>query len=192
MEHCISELRGTIANGTNDREACSKNWFAILVRVNTEKKVAHRLSMMGYECYLPIQTEAHKWSDRTRMIDRIIIPMVLFIYVNRKQISDISKYSFVHKFISYPGRTEPAIIPNDQIERLKFLLHNAISCVELTNSRFEIGDKIEITRGPLKGLYGELCYIKKDKPMIGIRIELFGYACVNINKSDVKIITNKN
>ena len=65
-------------------------------------------------------------------------------------------------------------------------LKNAETAVEVSDSIYEVGEEVEIVRGPLKGFSGELCYFEKGKPMIGVYLELLGYACVSVNKNDVK------
>ncbi len=173
------------ANGTNNREAHPKFWIAVLVQMNCEKKVSTQLSKLGIDNYIPTQKEIHYWSDRKKKIERIIIPMIVFAHVSKDEEIQLKKYSFIHKILSYPGQKESAIIPDEQIERLKYMLKYADSKVEINNEIFEIGEKVQIIRGPLKNLEGELCYFKSDNPMIAIRIGCLGYACVNILKSDV-------
>lgn len=170
----------------SDPQEPVKYWIAALVKMNTEKKVSAKLTQLGYHNYVPTQTVTRQWSDRKKRIDRIIIPMVVFILVNKEEETHLQRRSDLYKFISYPGEKEAAIIPNKQIEELKFMLHNADSAVEFSDSVYEIGEEIEILRGPLKGLCGELCYTKKGNPMIGVRIELLGYSYVSINMKDVK------
>ena len=172
--------------GTNDREAHPKYWIAILVQMNTEQKSSTKLTKLGIKNYVPTQPEIHQWSDRKKKIERIVIPMIVFVHVNKDTEKNLRTYSFVYKFISYPGQKEAAIIPDEQIEKLKFMLHHADSTVNFSDSIYKIGEEVEIIRGPLKGLYGELCYFEKEKPMIGVYLELLGYACVNVNKNDVK------
>ena len=58
--------KGSLVNGTNDREAHPKRWIAVLVQVNCEKKTATRLGKVGYETYIPTQQEVHQWSDRKK------------------------------------------------------------------------------------------------------------------------------
>ena len=186
---CKTELNlcgDSIVNGTSDREAYPKYWTAVLVQMCTEQKVSTKLNKLGITNYVPTQTEIHQWSDRKKKVERIVIPMVVFVFVDKDIEKQLRTYSFIYKFISYPGQKEAAIIPDEQIEHLKFMLNNADSTVEVSNTIYEIGDEIEIVRGPLKGLHGELCYFEKDKPMIGVYLELLGYACVNINISDIK------
>ena len=171
---------------TNDREACPKYWVAALVQMNTEQKVGTKLSKLGIANYVPTQSEVHQWSDRKKKIQRIVIPMVVFVLVDDRTEKLLKTYSFIYKFISYPGQKEAAVIPQEQIDKLRYMLENAESAVEVSDSIYEIGDEIEIVRGPLKGLSGRLCYVESEKPMVGVYLELLGYACVNVNKNDIK------
>lgn len=161
-------------------------WVAATVQMNTEKKVSLQLTKLGYHCYLPTQTEIHQWSDRKKKIDRIVIPTIVFVKVDKKQENELRMQPFIYRFISYPGQKDAAKIPDEQIEQLKFMLGKADSPIEFTDCGFEIGEEIEIARGPLKGLYGELCFKEKGKPMIGIHLNFLGYSLVNIDIKDVK------
>ena len=182
----LNSCAESLVNGTNDREAHSKFWIAALVQMNCEKKVASKLDKLGITNYVPTQKEIHQWSDRKKKIERIVIPMVVFVQVDKEIEKSLITYSFIYKFISYPGQKETAIIPDEQIEKLKFMLNNADSNVEVYDSIYEVGEEIEIVRGPLKGFSGELCYFEKGKPKVGICLELLGYACVSVNINDVK------
>ena len=182
----LNSCGDSFVNVTNDREAHPKYWIAVLVQMNTEQKSSTKLTKLGITNYVPTQSEIHLWSDRKKKIEKIVIPMIVFVHVDKETERTLRTYSFIYKFISYPGQKEAAIIPDDQIEKLKFMLNNADSAVEISDSVYKIGEEVEIVRGPLKGLYGELCYFEKEKPMIGVYLELLGYACVSVNKSDVK------
>lgn len=180
----------SFVNGTNDREAHPKYWIAVLVQMNTEQKSSTKLSTLGITNYVPTQSEIHQWSDRKKKIEKVVIPMVIFVHVDKETEKQLRTYSFIFKFISYPGQKEVAKIPDEQIENLKFMLNNAETTVEVSDSLFEIGEEVEIVRGSLKGLYGKLCYFEKGKPKVGIYLELLGYACVSVNINDVKSKNN--
>ena len=47
------------------------------------------------------------------------------------------------------------------------MLNNADSNVEVLDSVYEVGEEVEIVRGPLKGFSGELCYFKKGSQRSG-------------------------
>ncbi len=175
-------------NVTSESEACPKYWIAVLVQMNTEQKVSARLSKLGIVNYVPTQSEIHQWSDRKKKVERVVIPMVVFVLVDKEIEKSLRTYSFIYKFISYPGRKETAIIPHEQIDKLKFMLNNADSKVELSGSVYEIGECVEIVRGPLKGFLGELYYFEKGKPRVGVYLEILGHVCVNVNINDIKSI----
>ena len=95
------ELNGeSFVNGTSDREAYPKYWIAVLVQMCTEQKVSTKLNKLGITNYVPTQTEIHQWSDRKKKIERIVIPMVVFVQVDKEIEKSLITYSFIYKFIS--------------------------------------------------------------------------------------------
>ena len=181
-----SELE-SIVPVTTDREAHPKRWIAALVQMCTEKKVGERLTKLGVENYVPTQTEIRQWSDRKKKVERVVIPMVVFVRTDEKTERSLRMHSFIRKILTYPGQTAAAVIPNDQIDRLKFMLRQSDSPVEMMEQYLQVGDKVHIVRGALQGLEGEL-YKNVDKSMVAIHIEALGYACVSVSVEDIEKI----
>lgn len=173
---------------TTDREAHSKRWIAALVQSCLEKKVGERLDKLGVENYIPTQTVIRQWSDRKKKIERVVIPMIVFIRTDEMTERRLRMQTYIRKILSYPGQWKAAVIPDAQIDRLKFMLRHAESSVELLEQTLQVGEAIRVARGPLKGLEGEIYQVQPDKPMVAIRIDCLGYACVSIDKSDLEII----
>ena len=173
---------------TTDREAHSKRWIAALVQSCLEKKVGERLDKLGVENYIPTQTVIRQWSDRKKKIERVVIPMIVFIRTDEMTERRLRMQTYIRKILSYPGQWKAAVIPDAQIDRLKFMLRHAESSVELLEQTLQVGEAIRVSRGPLKGLEGEIYQVQPDKPMVAIRIDCLGYACVSIDKSDLEII----
>ena len=184
----LPSFSDSIVDGTTDREAHPKRWIAALVQSCTEKRVGARLDKLEVENYIPTQTEIHQWSDRKKKIERIVIPMIVFIHTDEMTERRLRMQTYIRKILSYPGQWKAAVIPDSQINRLKFMLRHAETSVELLEQSLQVGETVRVVRGPLKGLEGEICMAKDDKPMVAIRIDCLGYACVNIEKSDVEII----
>ena len=180
-----SELE-SIVLVTTDREAYPKRWVAALVQMCMEKKVGERLTKLGIENYVPTQTEIRQWSDRKKKVERVVIPMVVFVHTDEKTERSLRMHSFIRKILTYPGQTAAAVIPDDQINRLKFMLRQSDSPVEMMERHLEVGDKVHIVRGALQGLEGELCKCVPDKSMVAIRIEGLGYACVSVSIEDIE------
>ena len=178
----------SFANGTNDREACPKRWIAVLVQMNCEKKTATQLGKAGYETYIPIQQEIHQWSDRRKKITRVVIPMVVFVRVDEIERNLVRDLSFIYKLITYPGQSQPAIIPDSQISQLQFMVDNSKDQIVFKESSLCIGDTIQVIRGPLKGLTGSVCQTEDKKLMVAVRLDFLGYACVNIPITDIEQI----
>ena len=173
---------------TTDREAHSKRWIAALVQSCLEKRVGERLDKLGVENYIPTQTVIRQWSDRKKKIERVVIPMIVFIRTDEMTERRLRMQTYIRKILSYPGQWKAAVIPDAQIDRLKFMLRHAESSVELLEQTLQVGEAIRVSRGPLKGLEGEIYQVQPDKPMVAIRIDCLGYACVSIDKSDLEII----
>ena len=181
-----SELE-SIVPVTTDREAHPKRWIAALVQMCMEKKVGERLTKLGIENYVPTQTEIRQWSDRKKKVERVVIPMVVFVHTDEKTERTLRMQSFIRKILTYPGQTAAAVIPDDQIDRLKFMLRQSDSPVEMMEHHLQVGDKVHIVRGALQGLEGEL-YKNVDKSMVAIHIEALGYACVSVSVEDIEKI----
>ena len=151
------------------------------------KKVGERLTKLGVENYVPTQTEIRQWSDRKKKVERVVIPMVVFVHTDEKTERSLRMHSFIRKILTYPGQTAAAVIPDNQIDRLKFMLRQSDSPVEMMEQHLQVGDKVHIVRGALQGLEGEL-YKNVDKSMVAIHIEALGYACVSVSVEDIEKI----
>lgn len=49
----------------------------VCVQSNREKKTYERLTALGFEAFLPLQEEIHRWSDRSKKVRRVVVPMVV-------------------------------------------------------------------------------------------------------------------
>ena len=177
----------SFANGTNDREAHPKRRIAVLVQMNCEKKTATQLIKAGYETYIPTQQEIHQWSDRKKKVNRLIMPMVVFVRATVNEEEWLRSQSYIFKLLALPGSDEDkrkfaTPIPDYQIDRLKFMLEKAETEVTIV-SDFNVGDPISIIDGPLKGLEGVVSETDDKHSICGVLIDGLGYACVQISKS---------
>ena len=190
----VRKEKGSFVNGTNDREAYPKRWIAVLVHTNCEKKTATQLGKAGYETYIPTQQEVHQWSDRKKKVDRLIIPLVVFVRATVIEEEWLREQSYIFKLLALPGSDEDkrkfaTLIPDYQIERLKLLVENAKSEVTFV-SNLKVGDDVRVASGPLKGLEGVVSEADEKSSIVGIMIEGLGYACVKIAKCDIGVINN--
>ena len=165
------------------------NWYIARVRMNTERQVAKRLSLLGFETFVPTQIEIHQWKDRRKKVERLLIPPFVFVKAEANQPQELkNNYTFIYDWMSAPGERKPAIVPDYQIERLKFMLGNADSEVKMEYHPLQKGDQVRIIRGNLMGLIGNVVTDVDGKSMLSITIDYLGCASVKINLSDVELM----
>ena len=176
-DNLFQKKEKSFANGTNDREAYPKRWIAVLVQMNCEKKASTLLNKSGYETYIPVQQEIHQWSDRKKKVNRLIMPMVVFVRATVSEEEWLRNQSYIYKLIALPGSDEDkrklaTPIPDYQIDRLKFMLENAELEVTIV-SNLKVGDAVQVVIGPLRKLEGVISETN---------------ACVKIDKHYLKIL----
>lgn len=166
----------------------SEYWIAAYTRPRSEKKAAKELYALGVEVYLPIQTQMRRWSDRKKKVEVVVIPMVIFAKVNNETLDKVKQHPLILNPISFPGKKEPAPIPNVQIEQLKFILGQSDIPVDYDPNIVKVNDSVRVTRGKLMGLCGEVKSCSDSLYELIVQIDLLGGAKLIIPKTDVDVI----
>ena len=167
------------AHVTGNGVALSKRWLIAQVRIHHEKKTSERLTKMGIENYVPIQKKTHLWSDRLKKIDHIVIPMNIFVRVDAKEQKEVLMLSAISRYMVLRGESTPAVIPDDQMEKFKFMLDYSEDTVNMNEIPLRPGEAIRVIKGPLRGLEGELVTFN-GKTKIAIRLDMLGCASVDM------------
>ena len=159
--------------------AHSKRWLVAIVRICHEKKTGERLTKMGIENFLPIQQEVHQWSDRRMLVDTVLLPMMVFVHVTPKERMEVLSFSTVSRYMVMRGESTPAVIPDEQMARFRFMLDYSDEAVCMNDSPLARGEKVRVIKGPLSGLVGELVTVG-SKSKIAVRLNMLGCACVDM------------
>ena len=160
--------------------AHSKRWLVAIVRICHEKKTSERLTKMGIENFIPIQREVRQWSDRRKVVDRVLLPMMLFVHVDPKEQKEVLTLSSISRYMVLRGESTPAVIPDSEMSRFKFMLDYSDEAVCMSESPLSPGKKIRVIKGPLTGLEGELVEVN-GKSKVAVRLTMLGCACVDIS-----------
>jgi len=171
-------------------------WFVAIVNHNSEKKSSEKLNNLGIENYLPTQTELRVWKNGRKVkVDRIVIPSTIFIYCTEQKRREIVGLPFIFRFMTNKAGSikdstnKPlAIIPDNEIERLKFMLGQSDIPVEITEKPFKTGDKVRVIRGILAGLEGEVMNMNSTKSELIVALDFFGCAKLSIDTVNLEII----
>lgn len=160
------------------------NWFAIYTKARAEKKVFERLSLRGFNAYLPLVTSVREWSDRKKKIVSPLISSYVFVNINKDELFETLKIQGTSGILRYLGK--PAIIRDHEIENLKILLNDIDQVSTLENVEFEKGEEVEVVKGPFTGLIAQSVSIQ-GKHRIVVEIEAMGSRmAVNIPLTFVK------
>lgn len=171
-------------------------WFVAIVKNNTEKSVSDKLSAAGYESYLPLQEEMHVWKNgRKAKISRVVIPSVVFVKCTEAERRQIVALPYVSRFMmdrasvdSSSGRKKLAVIPDNQIEQLKFMVGNSPNPVRIDDRAYTRGDTVRVIRGSLKGLQGVVNNIDEKNSELVLNIDFIGSARLVIETINVEKI----
>ena len=98
---------------------------------------------------------------------------VVRIYHEKKTLSAISRYMVLR------GESTPAVIPDQQMLRFKFMLDYSDETISMSTSPLAPGEKVRVIKGPLAGLEGELVNVD-GKSKVAVRLTMLGCACVDI------------
>src|SRR5579863_5094631 len=60
-----------------------QQWFAVRTRFRFEKKVVAQLNHKNCEVYLPLLTEHHAWSDRSKVLTAPLFPGYAFVHIDK-------------------------------------------------------------------------------------------------------------
>lgn len=171
-------------------------WFVAIVNHNSEKQSSEKLDKMGVINYLPTQKEIRVWRNgRKSKVDRIVIPSTIFIHCTEQRRREIVGLPFIFRFMTNKAGSikdstnKPlARIPDNEIERLKFMLGQSDIPIEITDKPFKAGDKVRVIRGNLAGLEGEVMNMKEAKSELIVALNIFGCAKLSIDTVNLEII----
>ena len=156
-----------------------RQWLVAYVQSCLEKKTAQRLAAMGIECYLPVQSEIRQWSDRRKRVDCLVIPMMIFVHVTPQERPLPLSLQAVSRYMVLRGESTPAVIPDEQMDRFRFMLDYSPEAVEMCSAPLAPGDAAKVIKGPLAGLEGELITVN-GKSKVAVRLDMLGCAHVDV------------
>ncbi len=182
------------------------HWYVALVSHNAEHTMARTIGQHGFATYVASQRELRVWRDgRRKEIDRVVIPSTVFIHCTESQRRQAVRIPGIHRFLMDRAATagsRPAIVPDAQLQRLRFMLGATDRPVEFISRPLTPGMRISVVRGSLRGLQGEVIYTHgatsdaaatpdhdaSATARLVIRLDILGCATVAISPLDLQPI----
>ena len=181
----------------DDAVGVSENrfWYVAIVNRNSEKLIREKLLQKGYEAYVASQMEDHVWKNgRKKKIEHVLIPAKIFIRLTEQERLEVVHLPYISYFLTDKamatnafGVHPLAVIPDREMQMLRFMLCNADSPVDFVSTQFRAGDRIRIVRGALKGFEGEVARITGET-YVFIRLSVLGSALTRVSPQDIEVL----
>ena len=163
------------------------NWYVIRTRHNCERKLLETLTNAGIKAEVPTYTTLKQWSDRKKKCEVPLLNSIVFVKMNEQKLNDSYQYNHVNGILKDLGK--PAIVRAEEMEILRSIARewSGETITQLGHEeQFEPGDSVKITRGPFKGVIGELIALKgKHQVRIALKTIDVQFA-VAISKAQVQ------
>lgn len=190
-----NQLHGESCPSANvvDEAVGMKKWFIAIVRSNTEFSSQQQLNILGFKAFVASQPEIRVWRNgRKKKVDRILIRSRVFVKCSEIQRREIVKYPFIIRFMTDRASIKEndfssrlAVIPDDQMEALMFMLGHADKPVSFSEE-YKKGEWVQVVRGKLKGLKGEVLQTTEGSSLIEVAVDFLGSARMQIDPNDLE------
>lgn len=133
-------------------------WFALQVKTRTEHQVATMLRTKGYEEFLPAHTVKKKG-----IASKVpFFPGYVFCRINSNACGLIVTTPGVIRIVEFGGK--PAPIDPEEIQSLQLIVNSGVPVCVMKG--LNVGDKIRVEEGPLRGAVGILISIRPKQRLL--------------------------
>lgn len=159
-------------------------WFAIRVRSNYERVLSSYLESRDFHQYLPLYRDRRQWSDRVREIDLPLFAGYVFCRLDPERTSQVLGAPGVVNIVGYGAKPEP--IAEHEIAAIRKLSESGLRYGP--HPFLNIGQRVQVRCGPLKGLQGFLLQADRQHRLI-VSLDMLQRSVVtHIDRLDIEPI----
>jgi transcription antitermination factor NusG len=172
--------------GLGDRPTSPQalHWYAVYTRSRHEKQVDTMLQRQSLQTYLPLQRTWSRRRDRRVTVHLPALPGYLFVRCTLygEVRAQVKKTPGVIHLVENAGRA--CVIPEAEIESLRVVLTRSLDAQ--AHPYFNLGDRVQVVRGPFIGAQGYLVRVAPSRHKLVIAVEFVNQAvAVEIDANDV-------
>jgi transcription antitermination factor NusG len=145
----VEEHRGSVPN----------RWFALHVKSRSEKMVSTIAHHKGFEPFLPLYQSRRRWSDRFKSVALPLFPGYVFCRFSPECRLPLLTIPGVVKIVGV-GKI-PVPIDDTEIAVIQAAVYSGLSAEPYPF--LEVGQRVRLEEGPLKGLEGFLVEVRKQQ-----------------------------
>jgi transcriptional antiterminator NusG len=161
------------------------HWYALYTRSRHEKQVDAMLRRQRLETYLPLLRTWSRRQDRRVTVELPALPGYLFVRcaLYGEVRAQIKKTPGVIHVVETADR--PCVIPEAEIKSLRVVLERSFAAE--THPYFNVGDRVQVVRGPFIGAEGLLMRVAPGRHKLVVNVEFVNQAvAVEIDAADVE------
>ena len=141
------------------------SWFVLYTKPRHELKALEHLTNLGIETYTPTKIEVRKWSDRKKKVTVCLLPSMVLVCLEEKEVSKVFEVPGVRRYLFVHG--ERARVTNDEVLAMKHYIDNTYQLLD--KKEHLVGSKIKI---PLLDQEAEVISVKGKRCIA--QLELLG------------------
>ena len=120
----------------------SMNWYVLYTRPRSEKKVEEKLLSLGINAFCPVRTEIKIWSDRKKRIYIPVLPRMVLVNIDDKDINKVFKSPSVIRYMFWLGKR--AEVRQSEVDILKKYLNGDYKFINSKFSDIKVGDNFSL------------------------------------------------
>ena len=119
------------------------NWYVIHTKPKGEKKAEEQLLSLGINAYCPIRNEIRLWSDRKKRIQVPVLPSMVLVNIEDKDINKVFESSLVVRYMFWLGKR--AVVRQSEVDFLKKYLKGDYNIINSKLSNIKVGDNFSLS-----------------------------------------------
>ncbi len=118
------------------------NWYVIHTKPRGEKKAEEQLLSLGINAYCPTRYEIRLWSDRKKRIQVPVLPSMVLVNIDDKDINRVFECSAVVRYMFWLGKR--AKVRQSEVDVLKKYLKGDYNLINSKLSNINVGDNFSL------------------------------------------------
>ena len=119
------------------------NWYVLHTKPRNEKKVEEKLLSMGINAFCPTRSEIRLWSDRKKRIQVPILPSMVLVKIEDKDINRVFECLAVVRYMFWLGKR--AVVRQSEVDILKKYLNGSYNFTNSKLSNIKVGDNYKLS-----------------------------------------------
>ena len=118
------------------------NWYVIHTKPRGEKKAEEQLLSLGIKAYCPTRNEIRLWSDRKKRIQVPVLPSMVLVNIDEKDINRVYECPLVLRYMFWLGKR--AVVRQSEVDVLKKYLEGDHNFIFSELSNIKVGDQYSL------------------------------------------------